>query len=326
MSPPFIPLTTHHIHFTGRAITPIRFGEFKGSALRGALVSVLRRTFCPASGETERDPHHLALCPVCQLLQGDGDEESGGDVRRPYAIEPVLDDQLVYAPGDPFAFGVALYGESWSLFPFVALAAGGMGEFGVGQRGDSGRGRFVIEAITSVNPLTGEHTPLLAPGERMVRSVTLPVTHAQVLAAAEQWATRLAAADNRLVIDFLTPTRITQDDHTAKGPAFFPLAKKIVLRVLDLCAQQGGGRPDVQLKSDLYPAADTVQLVRDETHWWDLKGYSSRLGRGQVLGGFVGRAVYSAPDWRPLLPWLLWGVSTHVGKNVVKGCGIYRLA
>jgi len=80
------------------------------------------------------------------------------------------------------------------------------------------------------------------------------------------------------------------------------------------------------LKSDLYPAADTVQLVRDETHWWDLKGYSSRLGRGQVLGGFVGRAVYSAPDWRPLLPWLLWGVSTHVGKNVVKGCGIYRLA
>jgi len=39
----------------------------------------------------------------------------------------------------------------------------------------------------------------------------------------------------------------------------------------------------------------------------------------------MGRACYQAADWRPLLPWLLWGMSAGVGRNIVKGCGIYQL-
>jgi hypothetical protein len=159
----------------------------------------------------------------------------------------------------------------------------------------------------------------------MVRSATLPVTHAQIESAAADLLDQLAEQNNHLRIDFLTPTRLTQGEHTVKTPLFFPLAKSIVLRILDLSAQHAGERPEIILKHDLYPYADAVHLVEDNTHWWDVKGYSSRLERQQVLGGFVGSAWYYAPDWRPLLPWLLWGMSTHVGKNIVKGCGIYRI-
>jgi hypothetical protein len=355
-----IPLTAHHIRFTVRAVTPIVFNDFKGSALRGAFATVLRRTFCP---QGERDPmteqYHQALCPVCRLLGWDGDEETSGDVRRAYAIEPPLTDQSHFAPGDTFTFGAALYGDSWSLFPYVALAAGGMGEFGVGKKvasgewqgasgaprglprgaggaGDGGRergerGRFVVEQIEAVNPLTGERLVMMAPGEHMVRTETLPITQAQVDVATAQWLPHLAAQGNQLTIAFLTPTRLTiQGDHIAKQPDFFPLIKQTVLRLLDLAAQHGGGRPTINgeafaLRGDLYQYADQVELVADHTQWWDAKGHSSRLGRQQVLGGFVGHATYHAPDWRPLLPWLLWGQSTHVGKNIVKGCGIYQV-
>jgi hypothetical protein len=183
-----------------------------------------------------------------------------------------------------------------------------------------------VEQIEAVNPITGSMAVMLAPGERMVRTTTLPVMHDQVLAAAGQWQERLATQRNHLTVEFLTPARIThQGEHTLKQPLFFPFIKQVVLRILDLCAQHGDGRPDVVLKRDLYPYADTVQLVDDQTDWWDVKGFSSRLERAQVLGGFVGRATYDAPDWRPLLPWLLWGMSTHVGKNIVKGCGMYKL-
>lgn len=354
-----IPLTAHHIRFTVRAVTPIRFGDFAGSALRGALVSVLRRTFCP-DGRGERtaalaDPLHMALCPVCNMLTWEGDESHTGDVRRAYAIEPPLLDQPQIEPGEYFDFGVALYGDSLAFFPYLALATGGMGEFGVGQKVVSGaermadaephqseaapdgrttrhRGQFVVEQIEAVNPLLGDRVTLMGAGDRMVRTVTLPVTHDQVLAVSEQLATQLAARDNQLRIAFYTPMRLTtQGDHTLKRPDFFPFVKAVARRVLDLAAQHGGGRPTshgqpVELKRDLYPYAGTVQLLADQTFWWDVKGYSGRIGRTQVLGGFVGQALYYAPDWRPLLPWLLWGVSTHVGKNIVKGCGIYQLA
>ena len=61
------------------------------------------------------------------------------------------------------------------------------------------------------------------------------------------------------------------------------------------------------------------------------KGLQEKFGRNRCFdapineSGIVGTATYYAPDWRPLLPWLIWGQSTHVGKNVVKGCGIYQL-
>jgi hypothetical protein len=355
-APLAIPLTAHHIRFTVRATTPIRFGDFTGSALRGALVNVLRRTFCP-EGRGDRadlllDPVHQALCPVCRMLTWEGDESGMGDVRRAYAIEPFLDDLHEVAPGEFFDFGVALYGDNLAFFPYLALTTGGMGEFGIGLRvaGGAGaddecgrlprhpppatyyRGQFVVEQIEAVNPLLGERVTLMAAGDRMVRTVTLPVTHDQVLALTDQWVTQLVAHHNQLQVVFQTPLRlITQGEHTLKRPEFFPFAKAVARRLLDLAAQHGGGRPTIhgqpiELKRDLYPYADQVQLVEDQTHWWDVKGYSGRIGRTQVLGGLVGYATYYAPDWRPLLPWLLWGVSAHVGKNIVKGCGMYRLA
>ena len=164
----------------------------------------------------------------------------------------------------------------------------------------------------------------------MVRNQWLPVTTAQVNQRAADLATRLAEYDQLLQIELLTPTRITQQEHTWSRPDFFSLSKLTAQRVLDLSSQFGGGRPTyqgepVELKRDLYPSADQVTLVQNDTHWWDAKGFSSRLGRAQVLGGLVGRAVYQAPDWRLLLPWLLWGASVHAGKNAVKGCGMLRL-
>lgn len=335
-----IPLTAHHIRFTVRAVTPIVFGEFKGSALRGALVGVLRRTFCPEWRNEASDPLHQALCPICRMLSWDGDESTSGDVRRAYAIEPPLDEQTHFAAGDAFTFGVALYGDTLSMFPYVVLGAGGMGEFGIGQRVAQGgrqgagsreqgaRGQFVVERIDAVNPFSAATQVMMGPEEKMVNSATLPVTHDQIMAQSERWLAQLAAQDNHLTIHFRTPMRVTQDEHTTKQAEFFPFCKKVVLRVLDLAAQHGGGRPTLgdqplEMRRDIYPYADQVQLVQDQTHWWDLKGYSSRLDRAQMLGGFVGQATYRAADWRPLLPWLLWGMSTHVGKNIVKGCGIY---
>jgi len=327
-----IPLTAHPLRFTCRAVEPILWHPFKGSALRGAFAGVLRRTFCPEWRATETDALHVQLCPVCQMLAAPKEEETPGDVRRPYAIRPPLDEELRYEAGRTFSFTITLFGESLLYLPYLVLTAGGMGATGVGRKDAGGKlGRFEVEGIDSVNPLSGESVTLLGPGERMVQAVSAPVTHEQVLAASAEALDLLTANQNRLALHFHTPTRLTQDEHKMEKPEPFQTMKAAVLRVTDLSAQYGGGRPTVDgrplhLKTDIYPHADRVQVVTDETRWWDVSGYSGRLDREQKMGGFVGRVVYEAADWRPLLPWLLWASQTQLGKNIVKGCGWYTVA
>ncbi len=329
---PEVALTAHHLVFHCRAVEPIYWHPFKGSAVRGAFASVLRRSFCPEWRSTETDPIHMQLCPVCQMLAAPKEETTPGDVRRPYAIRPPLDQRPIYEPGEAFTFTITLFGESLVYLPYLVLAASSMGAAGMGRKGERGRrGRFQVESITSVNALTGETATLLEAGASTVHAATAPVTHGQVMAAAEEAVDLLAEHGNRLTIHFVTPTRLTRGEHKVSGPEPFQVIKASVLRILDLAAQYGGGRPTVDgrpfhLKTDVYPYANQVEVNADHTRWWDVSGFSGRLGREQKLGGFVGQATFTAQDWRPLLPWLIWITQTQVGKNAVKGSGIVGLS
>jgi hypothetical protein len=321
-----VPLIAHQLHFTVRAETDIHFSAFKGSALRGALAGVLQRQYCPEWRNERTDALHRQLCPVCQLLSWEQKDIEGGDLRRPYVLIPPVDERTRYETGEYFSFGLTLFGERQALLPYLVLGITAMGSSGVGQPDRTGqRGRFSLVELEAINPLTGSTRPLLdAAG--MVRLETLPVTHADVQATAERMTAHLEQSCAHLHFNFHTPMRLNQGHHLVKAPVFFPLMKQIVLRVLDLCVQHGEGRPPVTLAQDVYPYADQVTLVADHTHWWELSGYSHRLGRAQQLSGLVGEATFAAPTWTPLLPWLVWGQITQVGKNTVKGCGVYTLS
>ena len=78
-------------------------------------------------------------------------------------------------------------------------------------------------------------------------------------------------------------------------------------------------------EGDFADQAAHVRTLADHTSWWDVHGYSSRLGREQPLGGLVGEITLESTHLRPLLPLLLWGEIVQAGKNVVKGEGIYQV-
>ncbi|HMN27686.1 MAG TPA: hypothetical protein PKE45_05970, partial [Caldilineaceae bacterium] len=67
-----IPLIAHPLRFLVRAVTPITLPGFKGSALRGALTTSLRRTFCPEWRAAGANPLHPSPCPGCPLLKREG--------------------------------------------------------------------------------------------------------------------------------------------------------------------------------------------------------------------------------------------------------------
>jgi len=337
------PFTIHHLRFTAQVLTTIEMGEFKGSALRGAWQSHLRTLYC-ARGDTT-DPLHQSLCPVCYLLSREADPS---DNRRPYAFEPPLTAQTLFHPGDEFTFGITIFGHAVQFLPYIVLSVQQMGEAqGLGQPIHPGRrrGTFKLLRIDEVNRLTGEAETLYQAGNPTIQMPQHPVTAEWVALYSAQLAQELAARGNLLALEFLTPTRLIQGERLVHQPEFVPLLARLVDRISTLRAQFADRQvlihrtdkmriktclesPPVtyEEKGALLALAAKVERESDQTHWWDVKGLSTRLGRPQPLGGFVGRVTYLAGDWAPLLPWLIWGASTHVGKNAVKGGGWYRLS
>jgi hypothetical protein len=344
--------TVHHLRFTVQVETTIQMDRFKGSALRGSWQSHLRTLYCAQAGDA--DPLHQAMCPVCFLLSRD---TRSGEDRRPYAFVPPITDQTTFQPGERFTFGISLFGQSVQLLPYLVLAVNQMGQQqGLGRaihpptqdttlrntqyamrpshnfdRGEGRqrrwrRGTFRLVGIDERNPLTGQARTLLAEGGAMVHMPSLPVTQAQVEQVSRRLAGQLADSGTRLVIEFLTPTRIVHDQRLIHQPLLAPLLARLLDRLSALRAQYASEAPLPQPeKARLLALADRVQLAADETRWWDVRGHSTRLEREQALGGLVGRATYQAENadvWRVLLPWLLWGQCVQVGKNVVKGCGV----
>ena len=319
--------TAHRLTIEAVAVEPIALNEHKGSALRGALYHALRDRFC-----TVREANECAacllwnVCSVCTLVSTlDIENRLGRDAARPYTIQPPLDEtKLDYAPGEELNFGLTLYADAMRLFPYVIMALQGLEESGLGRRHEANRwrrGRLRIRAVWAEHPLTGQRVAVAREENTLVNVPDIPITHDQIVAcAAQPW-------PEQITLELLTPLRLTARGQLVK-PGEVTLTI-LLARILDRLESLAQCFCDTPLSLDfgaLVRAAEEVQTVADETQWIELRSYSTRQHRATPIGGLLGRVRLAAPNWRPYLPWLLWGQFTHVGKDAVKGNGWYRVA
>jgi hypothetical protein len=338
--------SVHHLRFEVETVTPLALPPPAGPKLRAALYQALGMV-CPLRGDANAPPEHKAACPVCWLLATEKPGDRGGkDLPRPVTLEPPLDlKRGKMEPGERFSFGLSLFAQAANLFPYLALGVPEMGRRGLGRRlpelkGE--RGRFTLRRAEAVNPLTQERQLLLDAAQGpLFQTPSIPVTEAQVSESASQRVSesanqRVSESANQRVsegagvgIEFLTPTRIVREGRLVHRPLFAPLFARLLGRLRALSTHYADGTlvPD-GARPGLMALAEQVRLVRGPGEWDDSRSYSHRLGRSTPMGGFVGKALYQAPPdvWRPLLPYLLWGQSTHVGKSATKGNGWYRVS
>ncbi|RME80656.1 MAG: CRISPR system precrRNA processing endoribonuclease RAMP protein Cas6 [Caldilineae bacterium] len=325
----FHDLTVHHIRFQVEAITPIEMDAFKGSALRGAWQSYIRRAYCPAPTDAKTSATHRATCPVCYLTARD----TGPEGRRPFALRPPFSRQRRYEPGEQFSFTFSLFGDTIFLLPYVILAVAEVGETcGLGRRLDESgrRGRYRLQAVQTVDPHRGQEQELLDATNRVIHPPQLCVGADSIAGRAQALAGETPGGAMRL--DLLSPLRLIRQQGLMREFHFPVFVQRLLERLFALGAEFGreGERYDkatlAAVVARYLPLAAQVQVVEDATAWWDVQGYSSRTGRRHYLGGLVGHVVLQAQDWRPFLPLLLWGESVQLGKNVVKGGGCFRVS
>ncbi len=333
--------TAHRLWVLAEARDTVELNEHQGSAIRGAFFHALRHRFC-----TNRQAAECALCPlsaacpVAFLVSTlDPRGPRGRDVPRPFTVQPPLPGSghavelpngnwvYQYWPGETFQFGLTLYARAMQLFPYVVLALAEMERGGLGRRvfQDDRRwrpGRVAIREVWAENPLTGQRQPVLRGGDTTVHVPDLPVTHAQVL----EW-TRHHPPGERVLLEFLTPTRLIEDARLVKPERFRfrPFFQRLMERLEALTRHFS----DTPLVFDdprgLIAAAERVRVAENRLTWEEVRSYSTRRRAESPISGLLGAVVLEANDWTPFWPWLLWGQFTHVGKDAVKGNGWYRV-
>ena len=314
----------HRFEFRCCVRGSLLLNEHKGAALRGVFNEAVRE-YCDRRDLTSCHPCPLlSCCPAAHLVSPV--EESGRrgpDVPRPYAIQPPLEPLRLYGDGAPFAFGITLYGRGIQQLRTVLGGLRARGQLSLGRRasqdsGFFGRGALQLEEVLARNPEDGREAVVMRSDDQFARLPDFGVTHEAVLRRAEAM-----GRPDRLTIQFLTPTRLIEQGRLVQRPLFRPLFQRLVERLSSLWEQYAGASPPLDFAA-LMAAAEKVRTVDDATRWVELESYSARRNVRTPIGGFVGRATFEGP-LAPLLPWLIWGEYTHVGKNAVKGDGWYRL-
>ncbi|NDJ78839.1 MAG: CRISPR system precrRNA processing endoribonuclease RAMP protein Cas6 [Chloroflexi bacterium] len=306
------------LRYTVEALTPVQFGSHAGAQLRGGLYHELS-AMAHTRHEEQHDPRHLAICPVCRMMNRENPGAARGrTVPRPFGVLPPLaaDPQQPprYATGEQFTFGLNLYGETDANYQLLTLAVQRLGQTGVGF----GRGQFLLHRIEQVQSLTGTVITLLDTGTTTSR---LPESGVQP-AAIRDYAENLPA--DHLTLRFVTPTRLIERGKLVHTPEFAPLLARLLERLEALEAEYANGERWVERYQTLTHQAASVELHTDQTQWVELRSGSRRQNRTLPLSGFVGEATYTG-DLAPFREWLAWGSLVQVGKNVVKGCGWYKI-
>lgn len=306
-----------HLVFLCEAIDPIKLGAQPGTAIRGALYHALIRMFSP------KEPvPGVPLDPVRALLAAEDENNARGkDVPRAFSVEPPAAYTEVEAK-HRFSFGVSLFGSADALMPYVFRAVPEMGRTGIGAK----RGKFRLIRISEINPLNDTSRVIMH--HQRIYEPHLQVTHRRVLEEA-----RMRRADE-VTLKFITPMRLIESGSLVRTPKLGPLLLRLIERAQSMndyySPQPESIPPREHWKSewtrmgDLGDQIDQTGTLLDSTEWVDIESYSRSHGRATPIGGFVGQARWRI-DSREVLIWLLWGQSLHIGKNVAKGDGYFRV-
>ncbi|RMG92468.1 MAG: CRISPR system precrRNA processing endoribonuclease RAMP protein Cas6 [Chloroflexi bacterium] len=317
-----------HLRFDCVATTPIGLGyHYAGNNLRNALANVMRRATCSqARSNLPPTPEHAAVCPACWLLSAELDP---GLPTRGYTIVPPIPPRKRVEAGESFSFGLTLVGELLPFLPYFVLAVVEIGRRdGVGWNRYEGWGRFEVRSIVAAQPLAQKMQLIRRPDEMVVAVPDIALDWTAVQEAADYYEHQIAPS-GQLTIQFLSPVRLIEKENKQlfRIPDFGVFFQRLLFRI-DQLGQQfyGMAKRNPEEVKMLHRLAEQVRLVDMDVSWHELWSNSSRKKKRTPFGGFTGTAVYWANDWKPLLPWLILGQATQVGKLTTKGNGVYQLS
>lgn len=292
--------------------------RYKGSTLRGGFGRVFRRICC---AQRQDECHGCLLqesCPFAYVFEtappaGAQALRNLENIPRPFVIEPPLETQHEYKPGDKLSFHLVLIGKGIQFLPYFIVSLDELGHVGIGK----GRRPYLLRTVNFVG-LDGAEKTIFSASDRTVRDPGTSLAGAEILGK-----TTPSVKNNQLQVRLLTMTRLKHGNRFVTSLPFHVLLRGLLRRTSSLMYFHHGEELDVDF-AGLIQRAEQVQTLSEDTQWVDWDRYSGRRDARITLGGLVGTVTYTG-DVDEFWPLLKIGEYVHVGKGAVFGMGQYRI-
>lgn len=290
---------------------------YKGSTLRGGFGSAFRRIACSLRGTACHACLLQANCAYAYIFEtapppGSEALRNYTSVPRPFVLEPPVETQTHYLPGEKLCFSLILIGRAIGYLPYFIVAFRELGEMGIGRQ----RKKFRLTAIKAVHPVSGVSEVIYQAADQLVRQVDLTWQYA--VGGVPHTPPGMPAV-RQVGLSFQTMTRLKFEEKYVRRVEFHILIRSLLRRLSSLAYFHHGWEPALDF-TGLIERAAAVRLVQDRTRWVDWERYSSRQDSKMNLGGIVGRVAYEG-ELDEFLPLLRLGELVHVGKGAVFGMG-----
>lgn len=299
---------------------PLFLPPFKGSSLRGALTMQFKKLVChqptvkTCQGCEKELSCSYAYVFETPVMPGQKGTVGYSKFPRPFVVEPPLDERQEYSEGELLKMSLILFGKAIDYLPYFVVTLRELGASGVG----TGRAPFELGAITAVDPFGERREVVYDPADPVVRQTTVFLTYSDAIQAAAK------LPNDRVLVDFLTCTRLMYQGRPVYKPDFHALLRNLLRRISLLSAGHCDEWPDLDY-TGLHSRAQKVRIVRSNLEMVYWEHVSSRQGGKRIPHeGIVGMVEYEG-DVEEFLPFLVLGMLTHVGDSPVFGMGQYTI-
>lgn len=295
----------------------ISLPPYQGGTLRGAFGYALKGAVCTFENRECGDCLLKDKCVYSYVFETPLPADAEVLRLYPYAPHPFVIGPMAnsaggkHHPGSQIRFGMTLVGRAMEYLPYFAYAFIRMGKAGIGK----GRGRFHISQI-DVTDEKGDKVETVFQNEKLSAPETvLDYGIAEKLADIYNPET--------VSVSFRTPLRVKYRGHFHDVPEFHILVRNLLRRLSNLLYFHCGQRIDLPF-AEIIKRAESVEMIENQTRWFDWKRYSGRQHKPMKMGGIVGRAIYKG-NLTEFLPMLVMGTWINIGKGTSFGLGSYTV-
>jgi len=290
---------------------------YKGSTFRGVFGHALKRVVCALKRQDCKDCLLREKCVYAFVFEVQPLADETNRRKRlsssphPYVIEPPDSTKNEYKKGEPFDFGLLLFGKANDYLPYFIYAFEQMGKLGIGKRIGGKRPRFSLKSVNMNNNKTiySDQDKKLREG-KFTQNLVLDdiIAHRPV---------------QSIDLSLKTPLRLKFENKLEASLPFHVLVRTMLRRISSLCNYHGNGEPALDYRG-LVQRAKGVEITQSSLRWFDWKRYSTKQDQSMLMGGIVGQVNYSG-ELAEFVPLIRFCEKVHIGKQTSFGLGKIEL-
>ncbi len=306
---------------------PLILPAYKGSTFRGGFGYAFKRVVCAI-----RDKE----CPDCLLKEKCiysyvFETPPPSDTRmmrkykaapHPFVIEPPPEERRGYKPGDEIKFGITLIGRAIDYLPYFIYTFDELGKMGIGK----GKAKYELKTVVAApcgSPFVNGKERIIYDSDTKTLKFFEPASIDIGFPTLEKGG-KGGFFNNKLTVNFLTPTRILYDGSLTLDLEFHVLMINLLRRLSLLYYFHCNGDPSEWDFKGMIEKAKEVKVKEKNLRWYDWSRYSGRQETRIKMGGFVGEITFEG-DIEPFKSLIKAGELLHVGKGTGFGLGKYEV-